>query len=51
MNSPVGTIFVKFIDDFIFVKIGSKLFGMLHTLVEEIGEENVVKVIIDNGSN
>jgi len=24
---------------------------MLDTLVEEIGEENVVQVIIDNGSN
>ncbi|WVZ13687.1 hypothetical protein V8G54_011253 [Vigna mungo] len=40
-NLP-GTIFVKFIDDFIFVKIGSKLFGMLHTLVKEIGEENQI---------
>jgi len=33
------------------VKTGKKLFEMLDTLVEEIGDENVIQVINDNGSN
>jgi len=43
--------FVKSIDGSKFVKTGEKLFDMLDTLVENIGEENVVHVIVDNGSN
>ena len=43
--------FVKSIDGSNFVKTGEKLFEMLDSLMEEIGEENVVQVITDNGSN
>ncbi|XP_027905788.1 uncharacterized protein LOC114165342 [Vigna unguiculata] len=51
VSSPAGTMFVKSIDGSNFVKTGEKLFQMLDSLVEEIGEENVVQVITDNGSN
>lgn len=51
VNSTVGTMFVKSIDGSKFVKTGEKLFELLDALVEEIGEEKVVQVIIDNGSN
>jgi len=51
VSSPAGTMFVKSIDGSNFVKIGEKLFEMLDSLVEEIGEENVVQVITDSGSN
>ena len=43
--------FVKSIDGSKFVKTGEKLFEMLDALVEDIGEENVIQVITDNGSN
>jgi len=48
VSSPTGTMFVKSIDDSNFVKTGEKLFEMLDSFVEEIGEENVVQVITDN---
>ncbi|XP_057791194.1 uncharacterized protein LOC131008327 [Salvia miltiorrhiza] len=51
VNSPSGTVFVKSIDGSAFVKTGDKLFELLDELVEEIGEENVVQVLTDNGSN
>ena len=43
--------FVKSIDGSKFVKTGEKLFELLYSLVEEIGEHDVVQVITDNGSN
>ncbi|XP_027927787.1 uncharacterized protein LOC114184671 [Vigna unguiculata] len=51
VSSPAGTMFVKSIDGSNFVKTGEKLFQMLDSLMEEIGEENIVQVITDNGSN
>ena len=51
VSSPAGTMFVKSIDGSKFVKTGEKLFEMLDALVEDIGEENVIQVITDNGSN
>ncbi|XP_010527565.1 PREDICTED: uncharacterized protein LOC104804899 [Tarenaya hassleriana] len=51
VNSPAGTMFMKSIDGSSFVKTGQKLFEMLDSLVEEIGEDKVVQVITDNGSN
>jgi len=51
VSYPAGTMFVKSIDGSKFVKSGEKLFEMLDSLVEEIGEENVVQVITYNGSN
>ena len=43
--------FLKSVDDSDFVKTGEKLFELLDAIVEEVGEENVVQVVTDNGSN
>ncbi|KAH1126983.1 hypothetical protein GYH30_015813 [Glycine max] len=51
INSQAGTMFLKFVDGFDFVKTGEKLFELLDAIVEEVGEENVVQVVTDNGSN
>ncbi|KAG5020141.1 hypothetical protein JHK82_016051 [Glycine max] len=34
-----------------FVKTGEKLFELLDAIVEEVGKENVVQIVTDNGSN
>ncbi|KAH1159190.1 hypothetical protein GYH30_031087 [Glycine max] len=46
-----GTMFLKSVDDSDFVKTGEKLFELLDAIVEEVGEENVVQVVTDNGNN
>ncbi|XP_050255037.1 uncharacterized protein LOC126700916 [Quercus robur] len=51
MNCPSGTMFVKSIDASFFMKIGEKTFELLDAFVEQIGEANVVQVVLDNGSN
>nr|KYP53976.1 hypothetical protein KK1_000140 [Cajanus cajan] len=51
VNSVVGTMFIKSVDGSNFVKIEEKLFELLDSIVEDIGEEKVVQVITDNGSN
>ena len=51
VNSSAGTMFIKSIDGSNFVKTGEKLFELLDSIVEEIGEEKIVQVITDNGSN
>ena len=51
VNCPSGTMFVKTIDAFGFVKTGDKLYELLDAFVEEIGEKNVVQIVTDNGSN
>ncbi|KAL3628258.1 hypothetical protein CASFOL_027304 [Castilleja foliolosa] len=51
VNSSTGTTFIKSVDASNFVKTGDKLFELLDSIIEEIGEENVVQVITDNGSN
>ena len=51
VSSIRGTIFVKSIDATCFVKTEKKLFKLLDSLVDEIGEEHVVRVVTDNGSN
>jgi hypothetical protein len=43
--------FIKSIDASDIVKTGEKIFEMLDAVVDEIGEEKVVQVITDNGSN
>ncbi|CAH1447458.1 unnamed protein product [Lactuca virosa] len=50
VNSPSGTVFVKSIDTSSFAKDANKLFEMLNSIVEEIGEENVVQVVTDSAS-
>ncbi|GKV34245.1 hypothetical protein SLEP1_g42635 [Rubroshorea leprosula] len=51
VNSPTGTMFVKSINASAFVKTGEKLFKLIDSIVEEIGEEHVVQLITDNGNN
>ncbi|KAH1094864.1 hypothetical protein GYH30_040248 [Glycine max] len=51
INSQAGTMFLKSVDGSDFVKTGEKLFELLDAIVEEVGKENVVQVVTDNGSN
>ncbi|XP_006589897.1 uncharacterized protein LOC114371387 [Glycine soja] len=51
INSQVGTMFLKSVDGFDFLKMGEKIFELFDATVEEVGEENVVQVVTDNGSN
>lgn len=50
VNCSLGTMFVKSVDASAYMKTGDKLFLLLDTFVEEIGEKNVVQVITDNNS-
>ncbi|XP_050908071.1 uncharacterized protein LOC127121659 [Lathyrus oleraceus] len=50
-NCPAGTMFVKSVDASNYAKTGDKLAELLDTFVEEMGEQNVVQLITDNGSN
>jgi len=51
VHSGARTMFIKSIDASKFVKTGKKIFELFDAVVEEIGEENIVQVIADNGSN
>ncbi|GKV27719.1 hypothetical protein SLEP1_g36855 [Rubroshorea leprosula] len=51
VNSPAGTMFIKSIDASSFVKTGEKLFELIDGVVEEIGAENVIQLVTNNGSN
>ncbi|KAK9715805.1 hypothetical protein RND81_06G190600 [Saponaria officinalis] len=50
VNSPKGSVFIKFIDASLVVKDANLLFDLLDKMVEEVGEENVIQVISDNAS-
>ncbi|XP_052181647.1 uncharacterized protein LOC127794517 [Diospyros lotus] len=50
VNSPKGTIFLTSIDTFD-SKTADKVFEMFDMIVEKVGEENVVQVVIDNTAN
>nr|KYP70105.1 hypothetical protein KK1_009313 [Cajanus cajan] len=51
VNFSTWTMFIKFVDWSNFMKTREKLFELLDSIVEEIGEEKVVHVITFNGSN
>ena len=51
VNCFVETMFVKSIDTSAYVKAREKMFKLLDSFVEQIGEANVVQVITDNASN
>nr|XP_018686228.1 PREDICTED: uncharacterized protein LOC103993628 [Musa acuminata subsp. malaccensis] len=51
VNCSLGTMFVKSIYASSFIRSGEKTFELLDKFVEEIGEQNVIQVITDNGSN
>ncbi|XP_030959124.1 uncharacterized protein LOC115981079 [Quercus lobata] len=50
VNSPKGTVFLKSIDTSDISKNAENLFQLLDSLVQEIGEENVVQVVTDSAS-
>ncbi|KAI5440572.1 hypothetical protein KIW84_010160 [Lathyrus oleraceus] len=50
-NCSAGTMFVKNVDVSDYGKSGDKLAGLLDTFVEEMGEQNVVQLITNNGSD
>lgn len=50
MNSPRGSFFMKSMDVSEVSKDANLLFGILDDMVEEVGEENVIRVITDNAS-
>ncbi|XP_028126839.1 uncharacterized protein LOC114323430 isoform X1 [Camellia sinensis] len=51
VNSPNGTIFLSSLDTSDISKTGEKVFEMLDEIVEKVGVEHVVQVVIDNASN
>ncbi|XP_058784907.1 uncharacterized protein LOC131659787 [Vicia villosa] len=51
VNTPSGSMFVRSIDGSSYMKTGLKIFELLDSFVQEIGEENVMQVLSDNGSN
>jgi len=51
VNSPKGIIFLSLVDTSNMSKTADKVFEMLDAIVERIGEENVVQVVIDNAAN
>ena len=50
VNSPRGSFFMKSMDVSEVSKDANLLFGILDDMVEEVGEENVIRVITDNAS-
>ena len=50
VNSPKGSLFIKSIDVSDVCKNAERLFMLLDSWVEEIGEKNVVQVVKDNAS-
>ncbi|XP_027915185.1 uncharacterized protein LOC114174548 [Vigna unguiculata] len=51
VNSPSGTVFLKSIDTSNVIKDAKQMFELLDSVIEEIGEDNVVQVVIDGASN
>ncbi|KAG5022664.1 hypothetical protein JHK85_019006 [Glycine max] len=49
--NSLGTQFVRSVDASEYMKTGQKIFELLDSFVEEIGEKNVIQVVTDNGSN
>ena len=51
VNCSLGTQFVRSVDASEYMKTGQKIFELLDSFVEEIGEKNVIQVVTGNGSN
>ncbi|RVW89779.1 hypothetical protein CK203_034374 [Vitis vinifera] len=51
VNYSKGTMFMQSIDASSMIKTGEKMFELLDKWVEQVGEENVIKVITDNHSS
>ena len=50
VNSPKGTVFLKSIDTSDIFKNAEILFQLLDSLLQEIGEENVIQVVTHSAS-
>ncbi|CAN1153532.1 hypothetical protein LINPERPRIM_LOCUS14750 [Linum perenne] len=50
VNSPKGTIFIESFDTSHYSKNTQKVFETLDDVVEKVGEENVIQIVIDNAS-
>lgn len=51
VNCPFSTMFSKTVDASSYMKIREKVFELLYSFVEEIGDNNVVQVFTYNESN
>ena len=51
VNSPKGSVFLKSVDVSEVVKDANLLFNMLHHVVDEVAESNIVHIVTDNASN
>lgn len=51
VNSPSGTVFLKSIDTSNVIQDAKQMFELLDSVIEEIGEDNVVQVVTDGASN
>lgn len=50
INRPKGTVFLKSVDASEIIKNADNLFLLLDSVMEEIGENNVVQVVINSAS-
>ncbi|XP_020090213.1 uncharacterized protein LOC109711517 isoform X2 [Ananas comosus] len=50
-NSPMGTVFIESIDASNYTKTGEEMFKLLDSMVERIGEVNVIQIVTDSASN
>ncbi|GJT32139.1 hAT dimerization domain-containing protein [Tanacetum coccineum] len=51
VNSPKGSVFIRSLDVSEVTKDANTLFKMLENMVDEVGEQNVIQVVMDNASN
>jgi hypothetical protein len=51
VNSPKGTVFLKYVDASNICKTTDKIFEMIDAFVEEVGEDNVIQIVTDNAVN
>ncbi|XP_057452324.1 uncharacterized protein LOC130744151 [Lotus japonicus] len=51
VNSPSRTVFLKSVDTSTVIKDANQMFNFLDSMVEEIGEHNVVQEVTDGSSN
>ncbi|XP_052619769.1 uncharacterized protein LOC111887978 [Lactuca sativa] len=51
VNCPTGTVFLKSIDASEHVKDAQLIVKMINQVIEDVGKENIVQFLTDNGSN
>jgi hypothetical protein len=50
VNSPSGTVFLESVDASSYMKTAQKVFELLDSVVEKVGEQNVIQVVTDNAA-